>query len=243
MNRIIGSIFTVILLSACTDLASTTSPSSSGPASSWTIQPLRGLTVTPVPSISAQSLNPTDVFITQVMGEKYAARTQYALQPTITPTPTIPASSGNCRAVDLQSNVSTNGAGGHMVLEVGISNISQAPCFLPSWPAIQLQDRSGNPIDVTYDYVFLNANPSSLPPTQESNPGQPIEYGLAVGQGAGLLLPWGNWCLPPVEGGVVIHMTLLGAQSWLDVPTDISGGGYCDDPGSPSTIDVIGFGY
>ena len=177
------------------------------------------------------------------MGEKYAARTQYALMPTITPTPTIPPSSGYCRAGDLQTSVHTNGAGGHIVLEVGVTNISQAPCFLPSWPAIQLQDRSGSPIDVTYDYVFLNANPSSLPPTQESNPGQPIDYGLAVGQDAVLILLWGNWCLPPVEGGVVIRMSLLGAKSWIDVPTDISGGGYCDAPGSPSTIDVIGFGY
>jgi len=199
--------------------------------------------VTPVPSASTPSLNPTDVFITQVMGEKYAAQTQYALLPTITPTPTIPPSSGNCRAGDLQTSVNATGATRHIVLEVGVMNISQAPCFLPSWPAIQLKDRSGNPIDVTYDYVFLNANPSSLPPTQESSPGQPIEYGLAVGQDALLLLPWGNWCKPPVEGGVVIGMFLLGAKSWTDVPTDISGGGYCDDPGFSSTVDVIGFGY
>jgi hypothetical protein len=177
------------------------------------------------------------------MGEKSAAQTQYALLPTITPTPTIPPSSGNCQASGLRTIVQTTGATGHIVLEVGVTNISPAPCFLPSWPAIQLQERSGNPLDGTYDYVFLNANPSSMPPTQESSPGQPIEYGLAVGQDALLLLPWGNWCNPSVEGGVVIYTSLLGAKSWLDIHTDVSAGGYCDNLGFPSTIDVIGFGY
>jgi len=243
MKRIIGWLFVVILLSSCSTRASTTSLTASGTISSGTIRPNQSTTVTPAPSASAPSLNPTDVSITQVIEEKYAAQTQHALLPTITSTPTIPPSSGNCRAEDLETNVHTNGAGGHIVLEVGVTNISQAPCFLPSWPAIQLQDRSANPIDVTYNYVFLNANPSNLPPTQESNPGQPIEYGLAVSQDAVLLLPWGNWCQPPVEGGVVIRMYLLGAKSWVDVPTDITGGGYCDDSGSPSTIDVFGFGY
>lgn len=243
MKRFIGWFFVVILLSSRSTISSSTSRTASEMTATETVQPILSSTVTPVRSMATPSLNPTDVFITQVMGEKYAAQTQYALLPTITPTPSIPSSSKNCQPGDLQTSFHSNGAGGHIILEIGVKNISQAPCFLPSWPAIHLHDRSGNHIDVTYDYIFLNANPSNSPTTQESNPGQPNLYGLTVNQDAVLLLPWGDWCQPPVEGGVVIRMFLLGAKSWIDVPTDISGGGYCDDPSSPSTVDVIGFGY
>lgn len=104
-------------------------------------------------------------------------------------------------------------------------------------------DRSGKALDITYDYIYVNANPSNLPPTQESSPGMPIVYGMEQNQSAGLALLWGNWCGGAVKGGIVIRMYLLETGIWLDIATDIEGGGYCDDATSPSTLDVIGFAY
>lgn len=135
------------------------------------------------------------------------------------------------------------GATGRIALWVQVTDISNRPCFLPSWPSIQLLDPSGKPLNIAYDYIFPNANPSHLPPTQESSPGEPILFGLNVDQSSQVFMLWGNWCQPAVLGGVTIRISLLGRIGWADIRTDIEGGGYCDDPSSPSTLDIAGFGY
>ncbi len=243
MKRIIGAFILVFLLSACSSASAKRPGLTQLVYPSSTFQPSPSTTAPPGRIYTTAAPNPTDLFITQVMGQKYAARTAYAALPTITPTPTIPPDSVPCQPGDLQVTLHSTGATQHIVLEVGLTNIGKAPCFIPAWPAVQLLDRSGSPIAVTYDYVFFDKNPSNLPPTQESNPGEPVLYGLAVNQNTVLLLPWGNWCGAPVEGGVIIKIQLLGANNFLDVSTDITNGGYCDDPGAPSTVDVVGFGY
>lgn len=128
-------------------------------------------------------------------------------------------------------------------MEVGVTNTGISPCFLPSWPVVELLDRSGKALEIAYDFIYPDANPSILPPTQESNPGDPLVYGMEANQTAGLALLWGNWCQGTVAGGVVIRIFLLETGSWIDVPTDIEGGGHCDEATFPSTVDVVGFGY
>jgi hypothetical protein len=243
MKRIIYLLVLILFLASCSSTSTKgTSPTNEPtPPVTNTVSTL--FTATPVPPSSTPIIGPTEQFITQVMGTKYAARTQYAALPTIPPTPTIPPNSPFCRPADLQTTFNSNGATQHIVLEVGVKNKGEAPCFLPSWPVVRLLDRSGKTLDITYDYIFLNSNPSSLPPTQESNPGKPILFGLAVNQSSGLALMWGNWCQPAIVGGVIIRMFLLETAGWIDIPTDIVGGGTCDDASSSSTIDVIGFGY
>lgn len=240
LKRLYGLLILVLLVNACaTNVAhsalSATElfPPKTSQSEAGTIQQA---TTTPPPGV-------TEAFITQVMATKYAARTQYAALPTITPTPTIPPDSPDCRSSDLQISFNTNGAGMHIVLEVGVTNIGNTPCFVPSWPVINLLDRSGKALDIVYDYITINGAPSSLPPTQVGDLGEEILFGLANGQTASLILPWGNWCPGAIEGGVIIRMFLLGSSGWIDIPTDITGGGYCNDPTSPSTLEVIGFGY
>ncbi len=203
--------------------------------------------ITSTNSTSQPSVSPTpgatELFITQVMATKYAAQTQYAALPTVTPTPTIPPDSPACKPSDLQTTVHLNGATGRIALEVGVTNTSKTACFLPSWPKVELLDNSGKALDIVYEYDYLNANPSSLPPTQENNPGEPLVYGMEANQTAGLFLLWGNWCQGTVQGGVIMRMFLLGSNTWLDISTEAGGGGHCDEPTSPSTIAVFGFGY
>ncbi len=187
--------------------------------------------------------NPTDVFITAVMGTKYALRTERAALPTLTFTPPIPSNSRPCRSADLASTLALNGAGGHIVLEIGITNTGSTPCFLPSWPVVQLLDHQDKTLDINYDFLVPNGSPSKLPPTEQAAPGEPIRFGLRAGQSSGMILSWGNWCQGAIPGGVIIRLILLDQAGWLDLPTDVAGGGRCDDPGAASTIDVIGFGY
>jgi hypothetical protein len=127
-----------------------------------------------------------------------------------------------------------DGAYGHIILEVGVTNISQTACFLPARPIIQLMDRSGKLIEIAYDFVLPNALPTDPPPAR---------FGLRVGQSAGMLLAWGNWCKPDIKQGVIIRLMLLENAGRVDILTDIRGGGHCDDPGSSSTIDIMSFDY
>lgn len=243
MHKIIGLLLIVIVLTSCSLASAKIVAPTSESTPTVTLSPGSALTGIPEPSRLTPTLNPTDIFITQVMGEKYAAQTQYAALPTVTPTPTIPPHSAPCQPGELKIVTSATGATGRIMIFLQVTNIGTKACFLPSWPQVQLQDRSAKPIQVSYDYIYPDQNPSSLPPTQESNPGEPIIFGFDVNQTADLVLMWADWCGEPVAGGVIIRILLLGANNWVDVPTDITSGGYCDDPSSPSTIDVIGFGY
>lgn len=243
MKILVYPLILIIFLSSCSTASPNSYNLSLSPSPSVTFHPSLTEKAPPIEATSTPAIGPTDLFITQVIATKDAARTQYAALPTITPTPTIPPDSPNCLVSDLQTTFHSNGATGRIVLEVGVTNVSKTACFLPSWPVVQLMDRTGNALDIAYDYIFFNANPSSLPPTQESNPGEPIQYGLDVNQSASLALLWGNWCQASVDGGVIIRMLLQGKSEFMDIPTDIAGGGHCDEPSSSSTIDVVGFGY
>ncbi len=237
--KLIWAILPFLALTACASAVAQSPNQTTVPTLLATIPPA-GQTEQPGGIVSP---GPTGLFITQVMATKYAMRTEYAAYPTQTPTPTIAPGSPDCLPADLETAFNANGATGRIDLEVAVTNVSGSACFLPSWPQVELLDHSGKKLDIIYDYVYFNANPSTLPPTQESNPGKPLIYGMEAGQTAGLALLWGNWCAGPVIGGVIIRIYLLGTSGWMDIPADIGGGGYCDDPGGPSTIDVIGFGY
>ncbi len=230
----------ILLLCACSPVAAKPLYQSSEPTPQKAIEPKASST--PQPNI-ATSPNPTDVFITQVMATKYAARTQYASIPTNTPTPTIPAGSPDCQPADLQTSYVPGAGGQHIDIFVQVTNIGQTACFVPAWPVVQLLDRTGKPLVLAYDYIQYNANPLSVPPTETGNPGKPLEYGFEAGQTANFFLSWGDWCQEAVPGGVIVRMFLLDDSGWVDIPTDIGGGGHCQYDNSISTVDVFGFPY
>jgi hypothetical protein len=199
-----------------------------------TIRPSQVSTPTSFHPTSTVTTDLTEIYVTALLATKYAGRAQFAALPTETLTPTISSSSRFCRPADLQTTSGMDGAYGHIILEVGLTNISQTACFLPARPTIQLLDRSGKLIEIAYDFVLPNASPTDPPPAR---------FGLRVGQTARMLLAWGNWCKPAVRQGVIIRLMLLENAGQIDIPTDIRGGGHCDDPGSSSTIDIMSFDY
>ncbi len=233
MKKISPFLLLAILLAGCLSNPSKSPGLSASPLS----------TLTPASPATTAVPNPTGLFITQVMGQKYAAQTQSALIPTETPTPGIPSDSPACHAADLTAGTSFQGATGNLAISIGVINTSAVPCFLPAWPAVQLLTPSGTPLDVEYQYITMNGNPSSLPPTAGANHSETLEYGLAVGRTASMILSWSDWCQGAVNPGVTIQLELLGIGNRIDIPTDIGGGGRCDDPGGPSIIQVMGFGY
>jgi hypothetical protein len=202
------------------------------PSASATSSP----TDTPYPP--TPTTDPTEVFVTMVMSTKYAARTEYAAIPTPTSTPTIPAGSPACQPEDLKASFNTNGAGGHIAIGIEVLNKSNSNCFVPAYPAVQLTNRAGEPLDISYDYLIPNENPTTVQPSEE---GQPARYGLKAGQQAVALLSWGNWCKGVIPGGLIVRLPLLDKSGDIDIPTDLTGGGHCDEPEAKSTVDIMPF--
>ena len=224
----------IIFLFSCSFASTGTSEKLLTPPAPPTIRIVQVSTLTPFQPTSTATTDLTEVFVTAIMATKYAGRAQIADLPTETLTPTIPADSRSCRPADLQTTSRMDGAYGHIILDVGVTNTSQTACFLPSRPIIQLIDRDGKLIEIVYNFVLPNASPTDPPPAR---------FGLKVGQSATMLLAWGNWCKPVLRQGVIIRLFLLKNADRVDIPTEIRGGGHCDDPGSSSTIDIMSFDY
>ena len=230
--QIDGLLIIICLLSACSfdsiETVINTPSTSAGTLLTPILKPMGTSTLKSLPTITAIGINATDVFTET----DYAVWTEVATAPTSTPTPPISVDSRLCSSVDLISSLQVDGAYGHIVLGISITNHSNTSCFLPAWPLIQLLDREGNTIEINYNFII---------PTEKVTLGEPMRFGLRAGQTSGMALFWGNWCKPAIKSGVIVRLTILGEVGWFDIPTDVKGGGRCDDPSSTSTIDVYGF--
>jgi hypothetical protein len=177
-----------------------------------------------------------DATITAIIAGKYSGATAMAetmtAMPTLTLTPTIPPDSPACRVQDLLAAYGgAMGATQSIVGGVSLTNISASPCFLQLWPQVVLVDQLGNPLDVRYS----NTEPFGLP----FDPNAML--GLPPGRMAGFSLQWGNWCMPVMNTNASVRLTLAQNGGTLTIPTDLTGGGACNDPGNRSWIGIFPF--
>lgn len=174
--------------------------------------------------------------ITAIMAGKYAGATAMAetmtAMPTLTLTPTIPPEFAACRAQDLRADYTgAMGATQSIVVGVDLTNIGALPCFLQIWPQAVFVDHYGNPLDIRYSYT----EPSGLLYDQNAM------LGLPPGRMAGFSLQWGNWCKPVINAGISVRLTLAQNGGTLTIPTDLTGGGVCNDPGNSSWVGIFTF--
>ena len=177
-----------------------------------------------------------DATITAIIAGKYAGATAMAgtmtAMPTLTLTPTIPPGSPACRAQDLHAvYMGAMGATQSIVGGVNLTNISAQPCFLQTWPQVVLVDQLGDPLDIQYSHT----NPSDLPFDQNAM------LGFPPGRTAGFSLQWGNWCMPVMNTGASVRLTLEQDGGTITIPTDLTGGGACNDPGNRSWVGIFPF--
>jgi len=229
-------VFTFIL-AACSSLT----PSSPQKATESAIQrtKLFALTAeaeTQVASAPKNTSTLTAILATKSAGGTEAAATMTAL-PSPTLTPTIPANSRLCQTYDLKTSSTSNGAGGSIIISVGLNNTSSSPCFLPAWPEVMLTDSDGQPLDAQYGY-YLSGADANTAATLQAQEAQTARLGLMPGWTAWLNLIWQNDCCKPLPGGVVIHLILIDHSSALDIPTDVEQGGRCEDEKLPTYIGI-----
>jgi hypothetical protein len=170
-----------------------------------------------------QTLSP--VLATKYAGNTEAVLTESAL-PTKTPTPGIPPQTPPCQPGNLKPiPYGSMGAGGTIEMGGGIINSTTFACYLQSWPDFSLVDAAGNPLDIQYE-------------RKDEGDGDIL---LFPGQLARLNFAWGNWCEPPVAGGVFIRLTLPDPSGSIDIPpggvnSPIYAGGQCGDSNSKSIV-------
>jgi hypothetical protein len=230
-------LFLSCILVACSSAASIPTATQAAPTdtlSAFSSTKLYQLTAEIETNIAEQPKN--DATITAIMAGKYAGGTAMAetmtAMPTLTLTPTIPPDSPTCRAQDLLGAYSgAQGATQSIVGGVNLTNISALPCFLQVWPQAVLVDQLGHPLDVQYSYT----SPYDLPFDKNAM------LGLPPGRTAWFSLQWGNWCLPAVNAGVSVRLTLAQNGGTLTTPTDLTGGGVCNDPGNKSWVGIFPF--
>jgi len=220
----------VFCLDACGPAASQI-PATDTPSVAFSTTKLYQLTAEMLTVTANQPKN--DATITAIMANKYALGTSMAetmtAMPTLTLTSTIPPDSALCRAQDLQATfVGAMGATQSIVFGVNLTNLKGLPCYLQLWPQAVLVDASGNPVDIHYSYI---------PPSDMTFDAEAM-LGLPPGRIAGFSFQWGNWCLPAVQGGVSIRLTMPQDGGSLTVPTGLSAGGVCNDSGSPSWVGI-----
>ncbi len=209
--------------------------------------------VSPVPATLTPDFNATKLFqltaemetatanapknqatVDSILATKKAGGTSVAGTLTAMPTPTltstIPPSSPDCQAKELQAGFAgAQGATQSIVFGVTLTNPGTQPCFLQAWPQATLVDPAGSPLAIHYAY----SGPSGLP----YDPAAML--GLPPGRTAGFSLQWGNWCLPPVTAGVRVRLVLAGNGGDLTIPTGLTEGGVCNDPSSPAWVTII----
>lgn len=175
-----------------------------------------------------------DATITAIMASKYAGGTAVAAtmsaMPTLTLTPTIPPESLPCSTKDLRANYEgAMGATQSLTIGVGLTNIGKLPCFLEIRPQAVLVDQNGIPLDIQYSF----SSDTPLDPH--------AKLGLPPGRMAGFMLWWGNWCLPIVKPAILVRLTLAGNGGTFAVPTNLTGGPVCSDPGNKSWAEIFPF--
>jgi hypothetical protein len=117
------------------------------------------------------------------------------------------------------------GAGGTIEMSGGIINNTTFACYLQSWPDFSLVDAAGNPLDIQYE-------------RKDEGDGDIL---LLPGQAAMISFAWGNWCKPPVAGGVFIKLALPDPSGMVIIPpgglnSPIDAGGQCIDSNSKSFV-------
>jgi hypothetical protein len=187
-----------------------------------------------------------DATITAIMANKYALGTAMAAtmtaQPSETPVPTIPPYSPFCHPADLKTSFGSMGATQNILLDAGLTNTSNTPCFLQAWPQVVLVDQQGKPLDVNYNYFEMGPGDAATAATEQAQESTTAKVGVWPGWTAWLNLSWSNWCGAPVSGGAVIRLTLIENAGVVDIPTDIQAGGACNAPGYRSYIGISKFG-
>jgi hypothetical protein len=139
-----------------------------------------------------------------------------------------PTTTSTCQANGLQTRGSWQGAGGSMAGGVSFVNVGKDSCFVQGQPAVELFDQHDQRLSV------VAAQPSvSAPPA-----GRVL---LAPRSGnASVLVQWFNWCGPD-PGPVVAKVILPSATASITVAPPIGLIPHCNNPASPSTIDVGSF--
>jgi hypothetical protein len=183
-----------------------------------------------------------DTTITAIIADKHALGTAMAetmtAQPSETPIPAIPAEAPFCQAADLKSSFGSNAATQQILLSAGLTNIGNGPCFLQTWPQVQLLDRQGKPLDVDYGYFDIGIGNAGAAATQRAQEYPTAKVGLWPGWSVWANLIWQNWCGAPVSGGAVIQLTFNHNPGALAIPTDVQAGGTCNAPGQRSTVGI-----
>ncbi len=179
-----------------------------------------------------------DATLTAILAGKHALGTSVVetmtAMPTLTLTPTIPPDSPPCQSGSLKASFDgTMGATQSLLLGVGVTNVGASACFLHLRPRAVLVDPSGRVLDIQYTFSPNGDTPADPEAT----------LGLPVGRKASFSMQWGNWCLPDVKGGISIRLTLGTDGGTLSVPTGLSGGPVCNDPGYSSWIGYGPFGF
>ena len=220
----------VFCLVACSPAASQI-PATDIPSVDFSATKLYQLTAEMLTVTANQPKN--DATITAIMANKYTLGTSMAetmtAMPTLTLTPTIPPDSAFCQAQNLQAAfMGAMGATQSIVFGVNLTNLKGLACYLQLWPQAILVDASGNPVDIHYSYI---------PPSDMTFDAEAM-LGLPPGRIAGFSFQWGNWCLPAVQGGVSIRLTMAQDGGTLTVPTGLTAGGVCNDSGSPSWVGI-----
>lgn len=226
-------LFLPCLLVACSPAASQI-PATDAPTVDFSATKLYQLTAEMLTVTAIQPKN--DATITAILANKYALGTSMAetmtAMPTLTLTPTIPPDSPLCRAQDLQAAfMGAMGATQSIAFGVDLTNVKGLPCYLQLWPQAILVNASGNPLDIQYTY----SGPSRLAFDAEAVLGLPPE------RTAGFSFQWGNWCMPAIQGGVSIRLTMAQDGGTLIIPTGLNAGGVCNDSGSPSWVGIFPF--
>jgi hypothetical protein len=175
-----------------------------------------------------------DSTITAIVAGKHAGATAMAetmtAMPTLTLTPTIPPLSPACQARDVQAVFTgTMGATQSIAIGVNLTNLKGLPCFLQLWPQVVLVDASGDLLDVQYSYTEVSGFP------YDGN----TMLGLPTARTAGFSLQWGNWCMPVIQSGVSVRLTFPQGGGTITIPTGLTGGGACNDPGNMSWVGIF----
>lgn len=178
-----------------------------------------------------------DAAITAIMKTKFAARTEMAetitSMPTETPTPTIPTDSRFCGPSDLKTSHDNSGGAGNTLLTAVIINISRTPCYMQAWPQVILTDEQGDPLDVDYSYPDMSASDAASAATEK--------VGLWPGWQAWFTLIWFDsrtWCGSPINGNLVMQVTLMDNLGTFKIPTDFHPGAVCDTLGSRTSVSI-----
>ena len=178
-----------------------------------------------------------DATITAIMATKFALGTEAAetmiAMPTESPTPAIPTDSKFCAPTDLKTSYSSNGGTGNVFLGAVFTNTSNVPCYMQTLPQVLLVDGQGNSLDVDYYYQDLSVSDVASAAKEK--------VGLWPGWQAWFTLIWFDyrtWCGAPVNGNLVMQITLMNNIGTIHVPTDFQPGIHCDAPASRTSVSI-----